>query len=52
MKQDQMMGELWILDITMAGLKEHVISSGTIVQLGEKKTLKELIDAYGRQQAN
>jgi len=33
-------------------IERTVISSGTIVQLGEKKTLKELIDAYGRQQAN
>ena len=51
MKLDQMMGELWILD-NDGRIERTVISSGTIVQLGEKKTLKELIDAYGRQQAN
>lgn len=33
-------------------IERTVISSGTIVQLGERKTLKELVDAYGRQQAN
>lgn len=33
-------------------IERHIASSGAIIQLGERKTLKELVDAYGRQQAN
>ena len=38
MKLDQMMGELWILDTTMAELKELLL----VVERLSKKTLKEL----------
>tara|TARA_Y100001973_G_C5194582_1_gene333337 strand:- start:513 stop:788 length:276 start_codon:yes stop_codon:yes gene_type:complete len=33
-------------------IERHIASSGTIIQLGKKLTKQELIDAYGRQQAN